>query len=245
MNYLLQFGSYVLPTTLRPDDPFAESFDLGEQERPRASGATSQIGRKQSRSLPVRGELSAADPTTLTALIDAIKASLIGVQNLYYGRDDRYHVAQLESVTGTCKDGRTWGTFFSVSLNFKASDPDAYDAAGVNTTTLSLPSGTVTNAGTSQSLPLWTLTIGTAGTGTVTLANATTGETATIAGTFASGDVIALNRAGYGVTWNGAAAYGLFDGRIPVLAAGANAVSVTAATITVASATVAYTNRYQ
>lgn len=250
MNYLLQFGSYELPDTLRPDDALAATFDVAEQERPRAAGSTSQLARAKSRVLPVKGELTLPVATDLHTLIDTLKQNLAGYGDLYYGRDDRYYRnTQVESLAAQSKDGKTWGKFFAVSLAFRAFDPFQFDAAGIVTSPLaSTAGGTVANAGTVDGHPVWTITIGTGGVGTVTLANTTTGETATInaaAGTtFTTGDVIVLTRYGYTVTYNGTPTFSLLSGAIPRLEPGNNTITCTAATVTVSALTCGFIKRY-
>ena len=243
-SYKMQFGSYVFPATIRPDGS-SPSMELAEQERPRAPGATYQTGRLKSLVLSCRGELSDPDPATLLALYDDFKAGVsAGVQQLWMGRDDRYWLAQIEGITDSATDGQTWGSFIAVAANFRASDPQAWAATSTTVTGLGA-GGTVTTVGSGVMQPAWSVTIGTSGVNVVTLANTTTGEVATVTGTFASGDVIILDRSGVlmTVTWNGTPSFGIFDGIIPQLVAGANTITC-GATLGTVTMSVTYTERF-
>lgn len=247
MAYLLRFGSYDFPETLRPADENGGQ-DQADQPRPRGSGSVTQEGRREKTILQVRGELTADTPDELDALHQALKAACYaGKQDLYLGRDDRYYKdAQLKSFGTTYNEGLTYGVWAAYSLTFEAAaHPEAFDALGSITTTLSATGGTVTNEGDAPTLPTWTITLGGAGSGPITLTNSTTGETATLSGALSGGDVIALSRDGYTVTRNNVAEFGLMDGRIPRLAAGNNVVALTASGgVTVAALAVAYTPRF-
>lgn len=253
-NYLLQFGGYVLPTTIRYDGQKA-TLDLAEVELPRRAGAASQVGRMQPVTINVRGSLSSDTPSDLLALWGTVKANLItGYEKLFAGRDDRYFIAQVESITDSSKDGRAYGTMMDVAITFKADDPFAYDVAGIQTYNFPDPigAGTVPNDGTAdETLPVWTISGISAGAGTVTLTNVTTGESCTLSGTFAVGDTIVLNRGwdatlgrDYTVKWNGTDQFGLLSGQIPMLVPGANEIAVSSTAVAVASVSCQWINRY-
>lgn len=247
-NYRLRFGAYDFPLTLRPAEEQG-SQDLGAQERPRAEGAVSQVARRQSTTLQIRGELTAPDADTLYALHLALKAAVYaGKQSLWFGRDDRYYRdVQLSSFGTTYEDGKMYGLWAAYSLTFVASDyPLAFD---VTPQTLALGVGassyTVTPTGNASVLPTWTINVSAGGTWPIGLSNQTTGESCQLFGTFATGDVIVLARDGYRVTRNGATEFGLLSGRIPTLMQGPNVVSLTAGGgVTLGNASVAYTPRY-
>jgi hypothetical protein len=243
MAYKLAFGTLVFPSTLRPNEGPTE-WDLGEQERPRADGSVVQPARKRSRLLSIRGEVTAPDADTLYTTLETIRGACSqGTQPLWYGRDDRVINAQCERYTEDYEDGRLYGLMASVALEFRA--PDPYFSALAPTLAALTPSGgTVVNPGDATALPAVTLILGGAGAGVVTLANATTGQSCAHSGTFASGDVIVLTRDGYGVALNGVAAFGLFAGVMPVLASGANALTVGASGVPLASVSVSFTARY-
>ena len=245
MAYRLRFGSYDFPGTMRPNGGDAP-VDLAEQERPRADGSITQTGRRKSRSITLRGSITAGDADALQVIYDAMRAacSIGTVASLWFGRDDRYAKAQVESWTDDTEDGMFYGVVVNISIAFRLADPWWY-ATAATTTALTTTGGTVTPGGNGPASPAWTVTIGTGGTGTVTLTNSTTGETATLSGTFAGGDVIVIDRAAYTVTLNGVAAFGLLGGRIPSLAAGANTIAASASTVTISALSCAYTARYE
>ncbi len=247
MAYRLRFGSYDFPATLMPariDSP----GDISEQERPRADGSTQQSLRRRSRSLSVEGAITGTSADAIQSALDALKTNVLnaGQQELWFGRDDRYINAQCVSLTDDFNGGTFYGNLVQVSLGFKASDPYFY-ATLTSSASLSDGSNTVANSGEANALPSWTVTIGSAGTGPITLTNATTGESAVIGAgySFSNGDVVVLSKSGYTVTLNGAAAFGLLSGQIPGLASGSNAVTLAAGgTATVGSGAVSWTDRW-
>ncbi|BDI27982.1 hypothetical protein CCAX7_000330 [Capsulimonas corticalis] len=243
MSYLLQYGGYTFPGTMRPAGGEAPA-DLAEQERPRADGSSTQIARQKSRILTIRGEITAADADSLNVIYEAMRAACAPgqVAALYHGRDDRYVMAQAEGWTTDYSDGMLYGVVTAIAITFRAKDPAWFDATAT-TPTLSSAGGTIVNAGTAPSKPVWTITIGTGGTGSVTLTNSTTGETATIIGTFTSGDVIVIDRAAYTVKLNGVANFGLLTGRIPEIGVGSNTIAPSASTVSIASLACSYTAR--
>lgn len=245
MAYKLAFGSYAFPGTMRPnggDGP----VDLAEQERPRADGSVTQAGRRKSRLVTVRGSITAADPDSLQEAFDAMRSACApGTPGqLWLGRDDRYANAQVETWSDDTEDGMYFGVVVNVSIGFRMADPFWYGASAM-TTTLDVTGGTVTAGANAPASPAWSMTIGSGGTGAVTLSNTTTGETATLSGTFAPGDAIAIDRQAYTVTLNGVAAFGLLGGRIPSLAAGANTIAASATVVTLSALSCAYTARWE
>lgn len=248
MGYLLKLGNYTFPATLLPAEEQG-SQDLGVQERPRAEGAISQVARRQATTLLIRGALTAPDADTLFALHQALKAAAYaGKQQLWYGRDDRYYRdVQLSSFGTTYDEGKMYGVWAAYSLTFVASDyPLAFDVAPQ---TVALAAGaspyTITPIGNASVLPTWTININGGGTWPIGLSNQATGESCSLIGTFAAGDVIVLTRDGYTVTRNGGAEFGLLSGRIPTLTPGPNVISLTAGGgVTLAAGSVIYTARY-
>ena len=245
MAYLLKFGDYVFPATMCPTLPPSD-LDLGEQERPRASGSTFQVGRKKARLLAVAGDVTASTPADLATLDATLRAACVGagVQKLWLGGDDKYWNAQLQSLAVNQDGGKMFGLMISYSLLFMAADPDAF--APASTTVAGLGAGgTVTTTGTAIAQPAWTLTIGSTGDNVITITNAATGEVATITGTFTAGDVIVLDRAAspMAVTVNTVATFGVFDGRIPQLGPGANVITV-AVILGAVTLSVTYTERF-
>lgn len=248
-TYKLSFGSYVFPATVRPDGGSAD-VDLAEQELPRQDGSVTQVGRAKSRLLQVRGDLYGDTPAQLWAALDSLRAACaLGTSaRLFFGRDDRYYDAQVETFADSYTEGLLWGSVATVAIGFRAARPYALATAP---DTINFPANgspwTLDPSGDSNAgaLPAWTLTIGTAGTGPLTLSNQTTGEVCSLAGPFAAGDVILLNRDGYTVTLNGAPNFGLLSGRIPRLVPGTNTLSLTAGgTATVSAFSVTYTPRW-
>jgi phage-related protein len=249
MAYLLQFNGYTLPSTLMPNGGQRQS-DLGDQELPRADGASVQPARRRSRPLSVQGSITAATADALESILDDLESACQtpdGPAQLFFGRDDRYYLAQVQQYSAAYSEGLTWGLFATVQIGFFAQQPDAYGITPV-TASVSTSASSLTPLGDAPTLPAWTITIGSAGTGPITLTNSTTLETCTltpVSGSFGAGDVLALARDGYTVTQNGAAAFGLLGGRMPRLMPGANSLSLTAGgTATISSASVTYTPRW-
>jgi hypothetical protein len=260
--YLLKFGDYVFPTTLMPSD-VGGTQHRAAQMRPRASGAISQIARREESTVMIEGALTAATPDDLAALVAGLRAAVYnGKQQFFFGADDRYfRDAQLQNYHETDMQGRTHGLVYDISMQFVAADyPEQFAVAA---STPALAAAGVTNVavdGDTPSLPLWTITIAGAGTGPLTLTNASTSESSILtpgAGGFAAGDVITLDRDTYQVKLNGVANFGLLNCLIPTLdptkgtgvvsgRGGTNALSLTAAgTATVASFQVSYQARFR
>jgi phage-related protein len=245
MAYKLAFGGFTFPATMRPNGSDSP-IDLAEQERPRADGSITQTGRRKSRLVTIRGSITAADPDTLQATSDAMRAAIApgNPGQLWLGRDDRYANAQVETWSDDTEDGMYFGVVVNISIGFRLADPFWY-AASATTDALATAGGTVTTGANAPASPAWSVTIGTGGTGTVTLTNSTTGETAMLSGTFTAGDVIVIDRSAYTVTLNGASAFGLLSGRIPSLAAGANTITASASTVTISALSTTYIARYE
>lgn len=249
MNYLLRFGDYIFPSTLRPAGGSAD-VDLSEQELPRQDGSVTQAGRAKSRTLTLRGDITGDTAAELWQGLDAMRGCCAKgtVGKLFYGRDDRYYNAQVESFAEDYTEGLLWGVVASLSITFKAPSPFALALAPdsvlfpVSGSPWLLDPDGDANV---RVLPAWKLTIGAAGTGPIVLTNAATLETCSLAGPFAAGDVIVLTRDGYTVTRNGAAQFGLLSGRIPLIVPGSNSISlVTSGTATVSAFSATYMPRW-
>ncbi|MEO7718727.1 MAG: hypothetical protein ABIY70_21220 [Capsulimonas sp.] len=242
MAYLLKYGDYEFPTTMRPASGEAP-VDIAEQERPRGDGSITQVGRQKSRSLSVKGEIAGDTPDDLQATYAAMRAACAPgrLVRLYHGRDDQYVMAQAEGWTEDHQDGLLYGTVTSIAITFRAPDP-AWCAAASSSPDLDPAGGTISYDG-APCAPTWSITVDTGGAGWIRLANTLTGETATLTGTFADGDVIDIDRAAYTVAINGVADFGLMGGRIPSLAAGDNDIALTTHIVSVSSLTCAYTPR--
>lgn len=245
MAYRLRFGTIDFPATMRPDGG-ASPVDLAEQERPRGDGSITQTGRRKSRTVTLRGAITAADADTLQGIFDDMRAACsIGVKGaLWFGRDDRFANAQVETWTDDTQDGLLWGVVCNIAIGFRIADPYWY-ATSPTTTALTTAGGTITPGANAPAAPVWSITIGTGGTGTITLTNSTTGEAATITGTFTAADVIVIDRAAYTVSLNGVPTFGLLNGRIPTLAADLNVISASATTVTISALSCTYTARYE
>lgn len=253
-NFKLEFAGYVFPSGILPVDESGQQ-DLAEQAVPRRPGANTQDGRRTPRTIGIRGEFHAATTsdweTAKSALLDAV----IGVVgDLYHGRDDRfYKQAQLESFSiSDPAEGRLYGVIGSVSLTFKAARyPESF---GTTTYEPALaPSGGSVSylavQGDAYTLPRWTVEVGVAGEGTITLTNLTTGDTVLISrvGGFGGGDTIVLDRDGYYVERNGSAEDGIIDRRIPRLKPGTNVIicSAIGGSLSVGVLEVAYEGRWK
>jgi phage-related protein len=219
--------------------------DIAEQEAPREDGSISQSTRLQSRIFQVQGEITAATADALQVIYDAMKAACSkGVPTqLWYGRDDRYCLAQRLSWTDDADNGTTYGLIWNIRIGFKAVKPFEY-AVSPTTVTLTTSGGTISPGGNATAEPLFSVTIGTGGVGNVTITNSTTGESFVIAGTFSSGDVITVNRDGYLPQLNGVANWSILSGRIPMLSVGSNTIVASATTVTISALSVTYTSRY-
>lgn len=242
MGYLLKFGDYTLPSTLRPESERGGN-DTAPVDRPRAPGAATQIGRRTPTLLQVVGEMLGASQALLDAKEAALKAALFrGKQNLYFGRDDFYYRdAQMKSFSCSYQEGKTFGVVGFYSITFEAADYPSPFAATASTVILTGGEGEVPYAGGIDAFPLWTIEIDDPGTGPITLTNLATAETATLTGTFGGGDVIALNRDGYQVLLNEEENFALFEGIIPKLIPGVNAIEYAAGgTATVARVSATY-----
>ncbi|MES2459872.1 MAG: hypothetical protein V4671_04755 [Armatimonadota bacterium] len=244
----ISFAGYDFPSTFRPAD-VNDSQDTGAQPRPRAAGSVSQRGRREATRLLVFGELVANSPDELRTKIRVVKAAAFsGKGDLYFGRDDEYYRdAQCKSWGESNEQGKLFGVFASLSLEWEAADHPYPYSTNVLSPVLSPGGSTITGSGEATALPIWTITIGSGGTGPLTLHNAANGQTALLdpgTGGFAGGEVIVLKRDGYTVTRNGVASFGLLKLRIPTIEPGSNAITLTAGgTATVASLTVSYAPR--
>jgi hypothetical protein len=258
VNLLTAGGVGSVSVGLRPDG-IEMAADLAEQEVPRRQGSVVQAARKKSRVIKIVGQVGGATCTRdqIQTVLDAILQATgpeSGPQALYAGRDDRFWLAQREACTIAWSDGLAYGVMADVSLAFRAADPDAYASSGLPglgqvTDALALGasgSTNVTPAGDSTAHPVWSLTIATAASGSITLGNALTGETAIVSGAFHAGDVVTLDsrESTYGASLNGAVDYGIFSGPIPRLWPGVNAVTISLAGLSLSSASLAYCPRY-
>lgn len=248
-NYRLSFGNYVFPNTLRPDGGESD-VDLGESELPRQDGSVVQVGRMKSRTLKVTGDIEGDTADALWAGLDLLRGCCAkgGVGKLYFGRDDRYYNAQVETYSESYTEGMLFGVVASLSIGFKAAQPFAL--ANAPDTVAFAAGGSPWNLDPDgdanvRVLPAWFLTIGAAGTGPLTLTNAATLETCSLAGPFAAGDVVVLTRDGYTVTQNGLPSFSLLSGRIPMIVPGGNSISLIAGgTATVSDFHATYTPRW-
>lgn len=254
-NWRLRFGSYDLPVGFHPVG-LEGAEDIAAQELPRMPGAVTQTGRIRPKIITIAGGWGGDTLTDWDTALDAIMANLTGTGDLWLGRDDRFFkdAQYLNHALSTPADGRLWGRMGLLSITFQAARfPVSFDSAS-NTPTLSNTGGTVnydSAKGSSDTWPVWTITVNASGTGAINLANTTTGESCTIqnpAGNFASSDVIALcGLPGAQVaTLNGVTTPGLFTRRIPRLQPGNNTITLSdSGTLTITSLTCAYPGRWR
>lgn len=255
---LVAAGAAHATCALRPDGVDGAA-DIAEQEVPRRPGSVVQAARQQTRRLKIVGQIGGAVASAdgVQAAIDAIAAAtspLTGPQAIYAGRDDRFWLAQRQSLTVSYNNGLLYGRLADVALLFAAADPDAYASGGLPsltpvTTTVALATSGATNVtptGNSATYPVWSLTVSAAATGTISLANALSGETLNVAGAFAAGDVLTFDSrpATYGAEKNGVVDYGIFTGPVPRLWPGVNAVTISVATLALSAASLTYAPRY-
>jgi len=255
MNYQLSFGSYTFPATLMPASE-ASAQDLAAQQRPRASGAITQIGRREKTLLSIRGAIKGDTPTDLASKHQALKAAVYnGKQPLFFGRDDRYFKdAQLASFGSDYGGGPLFGLIANYSLTFEASDyPEAWDTSSTTVALSTGTGGTVAHSpgGDSAALPVWTLTLGSApsSTAVIALTNLRTGEAAQLdVSGLASGNILTLTRDGYRVAVGGTSTPGILRGRIPTLVpdgSGPNNLVLTPVGVTLSAASVTYYPRWK
>lgn len=229
MAYLVKFKDYVFPAGFVPVS-FGGGEDIAEQPLPRRAGSYTQEGRGTSRQLLIQGSFAAETLAAWEAQKDAIMATCSGTGNLHFGRDDRYYKdAQLTNIGySDPAEGRLYGVFGNLQLTFAAARYPEPFGTSVHSPALPATGGNINySQGTADTFPLWTITVG-AGTGTLTLNNATTGEVCLITppagGVWTAGTIIALNRDGNTCAINGVPTVGRFDRRIPRLAVGNNLV---------------------
>lgn len=242
MGYLVRFGDYTFPSSIRPESERGGN-DTAPVDRPRAPGAATQIGRRTPTLLQLVGELYAPTAAQLDVKEAALKAALFrGKQNLYFGRDDFYYRdAQMKSVSVSYQEGKTFGVVGFYSITFEAADFPSPFAATSSTMIITGGEGEVPYSGVIDAFPLWTIEVDEPGTGPITLTNLATAEVATLSGSFGGGDVIALARDGYRVLLNDEKNFGIFNGIIPKLIPGVNAIEYTAGgTATVARVSATY-----
>ena len=245
----IRFAGYDFPSTFRPAD-LSGSLDTAAQARPRGTGSVSQNGRRSPTRLVVYGELMADTPDALNNAIQSVKTKAYsGKGDLYFGRDDRYYRdAQAITWGESNEQGKLYGVWAAITIEFEAADyPEPFSTALLSPV-IAVGGATITGSGETTALPVWTITIGSGGSGPLTLHNAANGQTALLdPGTagFASGEVIVLTRDGYKVIRNGVSSFGLLKLRIPCIEPGSNTITLTAGgTATVASLAVSYVPRY-
>lgn len=254
-SWRLRFGSYDLPEGFTPVS-ITGGEDIAPSPLPRMAGAATQTGRVRERQIVLQGGWSASSldnwETTRSAILNACR----GTGDLWIGRDDRYYKdAQLVDWSqGTPADGRLWAQLGTLQLVFLAAKhPILFDAA-TNTPSLSNTGGTVnydSAKGDADTYPTWTITVNAGGTGVITLANSTTGETCTIqkpGGNFSSSDVIVLCGLPHAqvATLNGVSTPGLFKRRIPRLQPGNNTITLSdSGSLTITSLACSYPGRWR
>ena len=168
---------------------------------------------------------------------------------LFFGRSDRYYKSvQIKSCTVSSREGLTWGVVHSVSIVMEAADfPYEVDCSD-NEDTHTGASDTINNLSNAYVKPVYTLVVGSGGTGPITIANTTTGETMTVGNSSDSiggGGVIVISRDGYTVTVDGVPDFSLVDGVIPQLAPGNNTITKAAGgSATISSLTISYQRVY-
>lgn len=255
-SWKLNFNGYDLPNGFYPVSDEGEE-DIAAQELPRRPGAITQTGRVRPCQLSIMGGWGATDLPSWNAQRDALVANLTGTGDLYLGRDDLYFKSAqyLHDIVSTQENGRLWAVQGQLQVVFQAAlYPEMFDTVS-NTPTLTTTGGTInysSTQGSADTWPTWSVTVNAGGTGKITLANTTTGETCILAkpdGTnFASSDVIVVcGLPGAMVaTLNGMTLPGLFDRRIPHLKKGNNVITLSdSGTLTLSSLTCSYPGRWK
>lgn len=247
MTYQLRFGSYDFPSTFSvaemPSNRVVPLLKL-----PRADGARALRGYFDGKRIKLRGGFTSsgiANCSNVRDALDALKLALAaGPANFTTESDRFFRNCQAENYADSY-DPADWGRIVMVSFDLVAGDPYAYDVTPV-TVNLVTTSGVVASVGgNARPAPQISLTMGTTGPCSFLVTNTTSGESFTLAGTVASGDVIVIDSLEEIVTISGVDRMDLFDGTwLSLLAGASNTITVTITTGTITARSLTYNNRW-
>lgn len=225
MAILWQFGSYNYTTEGCTIEAAPESL-VG---RPRIAeavgwpGGRSEGGLRGVQRRTLRGVLK--DVADLAGAWDDFRAAHEpgSPQALYLGRDDRYVLAEVESLL---EDPASYLGATRFEVGFVLADPYTYAAtASGSTTNLGTTGATLSNAGKQPSWPTLTIPITAPGTGLITVTNTTTGESFTLDPTAA--ETLTLDHAAKTcVNGSGTDRSGLVSGTLFSLRPGSNVLTI-------------------
>lgn len=227
ITILYQFGDYTYPKctiTAMPKD-----LDITERrgETPGTHGDYSQGGLRAARNLRFSGTLIARAGDEIEDLWDDfLAAHEPGTPKaLYYGRADRYYLAEVNGIKEVRVGELVAARAFEVS--FKAAKP--FELAATESAVDMTTGATVTNAGKQPTPPniALVLSAGGGGTGLVTITNTTTGKSCTVKPGTHLTPTIWAEREQVGDGAGGDLTY-LFAGTWPLLVPGNNTLTIAA-----------------
>lgn len=230
MALQIRFGSVNLPSTFAPEaDPLVR--DIQPAKLPRTDGARVIQGYAAEKVIPVRGSLikgpiSNISPySDLRSAVDALRAQLSGVENLYFFDDRYYRDVQARTVDPVYENKRI-ENIVHVDIEFVTGDPFKYYHSETSDIWMA-PSGSkvITTLGNVYSVPLYKFTSGSS-TINWSFTNNTTGKSFTLSGVISPGDIIEVDVREKTVVIGAADNMALFEGQFPELASGANSLTI-------------------
>lgn len=230
MALQIRFGSVNLPSTFAPLDD-SLSRDIQPAKLPRTDGSRVIQGYAAEKIIPIAGSLikgpiSNISPySDLRSAIDALRAQLSGVENLYFFDDRYYRDVQARSVGVSFVEKRI-ESIANIDIEFVTGDPFKYYHSETSDIWMA-PSGSkvITTLGNAYSLPIYKFTSGSA-TINWSFTNNTTGKSFTLSGVISPGDIIEVDVREKTVVIGAADNMALFEGQFPELASGANSLTI-------------------
>lgn len=250
MSVQLKFGSFVFPAEFHPaDDSLAMAVPF--VKLPRAHGARQLSGYAEGKVVEVRGGIikGPMDNSAWRPRVDALKAALQGVHNLYFETDRYYRCMQLRDFRHPFQPTGYGRLALDISIQFVGPDPRAFDTTS-NTDTWSgpVPASThyVVPGGNAFADPAISLVIGGAGVQVVDirLTNNTQGKYFTISGTLNGGDIVVVDSLLKTVTVSGVDRMDLFEGEFFGLEAGSNQLQYDQTTGSISTISTVWQDRY-
>ncbi len=242
----LQFGTYVFPKTFYvATDPTTRTGK--PTPSPRMHGGRFLTAYAAPKTVSVKGGFT-VPWNTLSPLLDALKAALAtGPANLQV--DSRYYRSMQCVKYNEAYEPTGRNRVAAMEIEFEGPDPFAYSlTANSNTWTAPATNGTqtITTNGNAPCAPVFAFTVGGSGAQTIawTLTNGATGESMTLSGSATGGDVITVDCLNRTVTIAGVDNMNLFDGVFPSLAVGANTLTITITTGSIAQIATSWNDRW-
>lgn len=225
VSQLLKFGSYTFPSGFYVSSTPGNSA-LQIDAAPYRDGALVGGSRLSEKIIEIRGTLF-GDATTLRSKLDSLNAAVnAGKQKLYLWNDRFIYATKSAYVTSY--DPTSFDRYCDVSISFVC-DTALWEADIESTNTWASPvngnTRTITTAGNAQVFPKFAIKFA------ATAANmgiAIGSASFTLVGTVTAGDVVEVDCATKTVVLqsSGADKMAMFDGVFPVLAVGANTVTL-------------------